>query len=61
MGKTYSVANRKGGCSKTTTVGALASGLNELGCKVLVIDMDPKEIFPIGLALTPMVKTLHTK
>lgn len=42
MGKTYSVANRKGGCSKTTTVGALASGLNELGCKVLVIDMDPQ-------------------
>lgn len=42
MGKTYSVANRKGGCSKTTTVGALASGLNELGCKVLVVDMDPQ-------------------
>ena len=60
MGKTYSVANRKGGCSKTTTVGALASGLNELGCKVLVIDMDP-QIFPIGLALTPTDKTPPTK
>ena len=42
MGKTYVVANRKGGCSKTTTVGALGSGLSRLGYKVLVIDMDPQ-------------------
>ena len=42
MGKTYVVANRKGGCSKTTTVGALASGLNKGGYKVLVVDMDPQ-------------------
>ena len=42
MAKTYVVANRKGGCSKTTTVGALASGLTRKGYKVLVIDMDPQ-------------------
>lgn len=42
MGKVYAVANRKGGCSKTTTCGALASGLSRLGSKVLVVDMDPQ-------------------
>ena len=42
MGKTYVIANRKGGCSKTTTAGALASGLTRKGYKVLVIDMDPQ-------------------
>lgn len=42
MAKIYCVANRKGGCAKTTTVGALASGLGRLGLKVLVVDMDPQ-------------------
>ena len=42
MGKVYAVANRKGGCSKTTTVGALASGLTRCGYKTLVVDTDPQ-------------------
>ena len=42
MGKIYVVANRKGGCSKTTTVGALASALHKGGYRVLVVDMDPQ-------------------
>lgn len=42
MGKVYVVANRKGGCSKTTTVGALASALHRGRYKVLVVDMDPQ-------------------
>lgn len=42
MGKIYTVANRKGGCSKTTTVGALASCLTKMGLKVLVVDTDPQ-------------------
>ena len=42
VGKIYAVANRKGGCSKTTTCGALASGIARLGCKVLLVDMDPQ-------------------
>lgn len=42
MGKIYAIANRKGGCSKTTTCGALASGISRLGSRVLVVDMDPQ-------------------
>lgn len=42
MGKIYAIANRKGGCSKTTTCGALASACNRMGFKVLVVDMDPQ-------------------
>lgn len=42
MGKIYAVANRKGGCSKTTTCGALASACKRFGYKVLVVDVDPQ-------------------
>lgn len=42
MAKIYAVANRKGGCSKTTTCGALASGLSRRGFKVLLVDIDPQ-------------------
>lgn len=42
MGRIYAIANRKGGCSKTTTCGALASACNRFGFNVLVVDMDPQ-------------------
>lgn len=42
MGKIYAIANRKGGCSKTTTCGALASACSRFGFKVLVVDVDPQ-------------------
>lgn len=42
MGRIYAIANRKGGCSKTTTCGALASACNRFGFKVLVVDIDPQ-------------------
>lgn len=42
MGRIYAIANRKGGCSKTTTCGALASACTRFGFKVLVVDMDPQ-------------------
>lgn len=41
--KIYTIANRKGGCSKTTTVKAMAEILSyKYGKKVLCIDCDPQ-------------------
>ncbi len=40
--KVYVVSNQKGGIGKTTTATALASILNEMGHKTLLIDADPQ-------------------
>ena len=42
MAKIFAIANRKGGVAKTTTTGALSSGLSRMGYKVLAVDTDPQ-------------------
>ena len=43
MGKVIAFSNHKGGVGKTTSVVNVGAGLNNLGRKVLLIDIDPQE------------------
>jgi chromosome partitioning protein len=51
--RTIAVANQKGGVAKTTTVASLGAALAELGCKVLVVDLDPQACLTFSLGLDP--------
>ena len=54
--KTITLSNQKGGVAKTTTTGALASGLSQRGYKVLAVDTDPQ----CNLSLSSGVDILST-
>ena len=46
--KTITLSNQKGGVAKTTTTGALASGLALRGYKVIAVDLDPQCNLSLG-------------
>ena len=46
--KTITLSNQKGGVAKTTTSGALASGLSKKGYKVIAVDLDPQCNLSLG-------------
>ena len=55
--RTIAVLNQKGGVGKTTTVVNIAAALADMGCKVIVIDLDPQAHLTIHLGVEPQSVT----
>ena len=51
MARIIAFSNQKGGTAKTTTVANLAGALNEMGRRVLVVDIDPQASLTIGFGV----------
>ncbi|WP_235433191.1 ParA family protein, partial [Protofrankia coriariae] len=55
MARVFAVTNQKGGVAKTTSVASLGAALSELGCRVLLVDLDPQACLTFSLGLDPDV------
>ncbi len=53
MGQVIALANQKGGVAKTTTTVNLAAAMNELGFKVLTVDLDPQGNLTMSQGMDP--------
>lgn len=59
MSKVISISNHKGGVGKTTSVINIGAGLNKLGKKILLIDLDPQANLSQSLGLTDPERTIY--
>jgi chromosome partitioning protein len=59
MGKVISISNHKGGVGKTTSAINIGAGLNKLGKKVLLIDLDPQANLSQSLGLINQDKNIY--
>jgi chromosome partitioning protein len=53
MAKVIAFANQKGGVAKTTTTLNLGVALRELGCRVLLVDLDPQGNLTMSQGMNP--------
>ena len=59
MSKVISISNHKGGVGKTTSAINIGAGLNKLGKKVLLIDLDPQANLSQSLGLINQDKNIY--
>jgi chromosome partitioning protein len=59
MSNVISISNHKGGVGKTTSAINIGAGLNRLGKKILLIDLDPQANLSQSLGLTDQERTIY--
>ena len=59
MGKIIALSNHKGGVGKTTSTINIGAGLNKLGKKVLLIDLDPQANLSQSLGLIDQERNIY--
>lgn len=59
MSKVISISNHKGGVGKTTSTINIGAGLNQLGKKILLIDLDPQANLTQSLGILEPTKTIY--
>ena len=59
MAKVFCISNHKGGVGKTTSTINIGAGLNKLGKKVLLIDLDPQANLSQSLGIIEAEKNIY--